>query len=319
MTPASRAPGSDDALPGPADEPPVVGTCYGFAIHSTLPFAFLRGGHGDPLVVRARHGDPEDAAGDLIVDWPAVDDRAHIRLYRDGPRFRVWIEGCGTFAVEPEAGRIGVPDDRDALRRERWLWGLPVALCLLHRGDVPLHAAAVEIDGHAVLLAAPGGWGKTTLAAACHQAGHRILSEDLTCVRVEPGPAVIPGPAMLRPRPDVVAGLRLGGRSAAPGARRAVALDGDRGSCAPVPLRGVVFPRPGADHARVEAVRRVDALRDLWGLTFCLPTQDDRARSFARIAALAAALPAWNLYRPLTLAALPDTIAALRRLAAGET
>ena len=56
-------------------------------------------------------------------------------------------------------------------------------LCFRARGDTALHAAAVEVDGQAVVLGAPGTFGKTTLAAAFHAAGHRLLSEDTTCIR----------------------------------------------------------------------------------------------------------------------------------------
>ena len=47
------------------------------------------------------------------------------------------------------------------------------------------------------------------MAAAFHRAGHRVLSEDTTCVRLGPEQAVVPGPAMLRVRHDVAAELEL--------------------------------------------------------------------------------------------------------------
>jgi hypothetical protein len=48
-----------------------------------------------------------------------------------------------------------------------------------------VHAAAVAIDGKAVLLAGPGGSGKSTTALACALSGMRYLGDDY-CV-VEPG------------------------------------------------------------------------------------------------------------------------------------
>src|SRR4029450_8669179 len=75
-------------------------------------------------------------------------------------------------------------------------------LSFLSRGDISLHAAAVEVGNGAVILGAPSRFGKTTLAYAFQQAGHRVLSEDLVCCRPSTCD-VIPGPALLRLRPDV--------------------------------------------------------------------------------------------------------------------
>ena len=71
------------------------------------------------------------------------------------------------------------------------------------RGDLAVHAAAVDVDGSALLLAAPGRYGKTTLAAAFAGQGYRLLAEDTTCYRPSSDPSVLPGLAMLRIRPDV--------------------------------------------------------------------------------------------------------------------
>ena len=51
------------------------------------------------------------------------------------------------------------------------------------------------------------------MAAAFHRAGHRVLSEDTTCVRLGPEPAVVPGPARppLPPTPPRGWGRRWGG------------------------------------------------------------------------------------------------------------
>jgi hypothetical protein len=51
-----------------------------------------------------------------------------------------------------------------------------------------VHAAAVAHRGHAVVLAAPSGTGKSTLAYACHAAGLDLLGDDH--VRVQLAPAL---------------------------------------------------------------------------------------------------------------------------------
>jgi len=285
------------------------GACYGFGVSSSVPLEYLRDGSGDPLEIAAQADEgprPEDV---LLVEWePAPERPLEARLYSDGESFRLWIGDGGWFSVNPAAGRIDVPAD-GGIRREERLWGIPALLCFLARGDLPLHAAAVEVDGGAVIVAAPRTYGKTTMAAAFHRAGHRVLSEDTTCVRLGSEPAVVPGPAMLRVRQDVATGLEL------PSVRR-VGESEDRvhyaleapGDCEPVPVRAVVFLDVAEDDPALEPVHRGDAIRDLWALSFRLPTEEDVARSFAGATDLAAAVPVLRLRRPLELAFIDDHV-----------
>ena len=62
----------------------------------------------------------------------------------------------------------------------------------------PVHAAAVAHGGRALLLAAPSGTGKSTLAYACHAHGLDLLSDDHVRVQLEPSPRVWGWPARVR-------------------------------------------------------------------------------------------------------------------------
>jgi hypothetical protein len=285
------------------------GTCFGFAVRSSLPFHYLRGGDGAPLDV---FEGSETAAleGRLLYDWRLGGETPfHARLHENGHGYRLWIEHAGWFQIDPEGRAITVPDG-EAIRREERIWGIPALLCFLARGDVPLHAAAVEVDGGAVLLAAPGTSGKTTLAAGFVRAGRRLLSEDLTCLRLAPVTAVVPGPAMLRLRRDVGESLEI------PAAERLglvddrvhFALDGqERGDCAPVPLRAIVFLNPSVNGATsngdfaLSRVAEAEAVRNLFVLTFRLPESPDRARAFSAMVDLARSVPVWSVSYPLRL------------------
>ncbi len=285
------------------------GACYGFAVRSKLPFAYLREGPGDPLEV-VTPGPEGPGPGDRpLLEWRATPELPlEAELHSDGRGFRLRIGGAGWFSVEPREGRIAAPAD-GGLRTEERLWGIPALLCFRERGDLPLHAAAVEADGGAVLIAAPRTFGKTTLAAAFHRAGHRVLSEDTSCVRPGTPTEVVPGPAMLRIRPGAAAPPEL------PRARR-LGADEDRvhfaleepGDCEPVPLRAVVFLDEGVETTALEPVDPPEAIRDLWALSFRLPTEEDVSRSFAGVADLGAAVPAFRLRRRLDLAELGDHV-----------
>ena len=290
----------------------VRGTCFGFSVCSSLPMLYLRDGTGERLDVEWSEEDDARPHGRLVCEWlPKRDPPFHARLYEQGPSYRFWVAGTGTFTVEPEARRISAPNGTSAVKRETRIWGIPALLCFLARGDLPLHAAAVDVDGGAVMLAAPGTFGKTTLAAGFARAGHRVLSEDITCVRVSDEPAVIPGPAAIRLRRDV--GTRLGldfgeARDGEDG-RIHVALDEDgRGDCAPVPLRAIVFLRIADDGVSLERAPAATAIRDLWSLSFALPRRAEQARRFAGVSGLATRVPSLDLSRPLRLDNLDELV-----------
>ena len=86
-------------------------------------------------------------------------------------------------------------------------------------------------------------------------------------------------------------------------------LDPDRrGNSTPVPLRAVVLLRSSDDGVSLERVEATAALRDLWPLSFRLPTAADRARCFEGITQLAGSVRIWNLVRPLRIDALGTVV-----------
>jgi hypothetical protein len=292
------------------------GGCFDFAVGSGIPFRYLRAGGTDPLEVVEQRSSPDAPTGDPLIEWrPRADHPFHARLHAGGEGYRFWVDGLGTYDVRPGGAlpRIVVPAGADPIGREERLWGIPAVLCFLARGDHSLHAGSVDLGGRAVAFGAPGRYGKTTLAAAFVAAGHRLLAEDSTCVRTTgAGASAVPGPAMLRVRRDTFEHLAVPGATviARDDDRVHLSLDLERrGTCDPVPLAGVVLLRAWEeDTCRLEPVSTDDAIPDLWALSFHPPTDDGRAACFDRIAALVAAVPVWNLYRPLRYDRLPQVI-----------
>jgi hypothetical protein len=275
-------------------------SCYGFSVRSGLTFQFTRPGGQDPLEITEASGDHPLPTGEPLLAWEQAPGRPFARFFSHDDDYSLWIDQVGWFFVHPAGRAIQVPKHADPLRREVRLWSLPAALCLVERGDVSLHGAAIDVGGTALVFAAPGKHGKTTLASAFLQAGHRLLSEDLTCCRPWETPSVLPGPAVMRVRRDSFAQLEFPGTNQVAEDPDRVYLSVDeslRGDARPVPIGGIIFLRRSDREMSMERVSFSDALRDLWALSFSLPTDESKRRCFGGITPLAESVPVWNLYR----------------------
>lgn len=295
------------------------GTCHGLAVRSDVPLVYARDlgrRAGVPVAICEEAVQHAPATPPLISWEPRPGNALRARVHRSDAGYQVWVDGVGAYGVDVEGGCLTVPADVQGVRREEHLWAMPAVLLFSAHGYLPLHAAAVEILGGALVLAAPGRFGKTTLAAAFAQAGFRLLAEDLVCIDVTGGPAVLPGPAMLRIRSDVAS--RIG---EVPDAREVfrtpdrvhLALEAAaRGSGDPVPLRAVVMlsynNELGHDRAVLEPMRAADALPNLWTVSFNLPTDEDRTRCFSAATRLAVSADLWNMTRRLRFASLPSMV-----------
>ena len=300
--------------PGDRAEPSV----FGFRIRSAVPLRFLRerGGVDSLEIVTHDQGDVR-ADGDLLGEWPlqGTSYPATAKLLRVPGGYEYWTSDAGLYRVDQERHRIEIPATGDELLREQRLYGMPLILSFAWRGDVSLHAAAVEVGSRAIILAAPSKYGKTTLAFAFQRRGHRVLSEDLICCRPDTAEA-IPGPAVLRLRPDVYDGALPEGLSVIAEQPDRIFVGFDtlrRGSGAPVPIKAIVFLRE-SDGFHTEPVPAVTALKDLWRLSFRTGTEEWRAASFKSLTTLAGSIRAWNVYRPLSHAALDPTVSLIEEI-----
>jgi HprK-related kinase A len=73
--------------------------------------------------------------------------------------------------------------------------------CVSHRAHryLIIHAAVLELHGRALILPAPPGSGKSTLCAALVTRGWRLLSDEMTLVRLDDGMLVpLPRPVSLK-------------------------------------------------------------------------------------------------------------------------
>ncbi len=290
------------------------GSCYGFDITSDVPLAFLRTstGAGTPMAVRP--GPAPDAIGTSLQRWdPGKEATLPTELFELGPgHYLVRIGTDESYEVRTQPPEITVhPAPIHQISRESMILGTPAAVSMAHQGRLPFHAGSVDVNGQGLILAATGTFGKTTLAGAFHAAGYRLLADDMSCAVTDPEPALLPGPAVIRARPDVASGFSFERTTAArtrPGRTYFVLDPETRGNGDPVPLRAIVFLRISDGPIVLEPAPVPDAVRDLYGLSFRLPTDQGQAAAFGLAAELAGRIPCWNLERPLTLDSLPGVI-----------
>ena len=293
------------------------GSAYGFRLHSAYPLRFLRQGGGVELLhVAPAAAQPQAPQGAPVFAWTyqVRGQDAQARLYGSDDRFELHTSGGAAWQIDPGSRTVRIANPEDERFWEPGLWGIPALLCFMQRGDLPLHAAAIEVNGEAVLLGAPGRSGKTTLALAFHRHGYRLLTEDLACCRLTPGPVLLPGPAFLRVRPDMYDG-------AAPAGTHVVATRTDRiylgvneacrGTGEPVPISTIVFLRECDSGVRLERMTAQRALSGLWPLSFRLPTRAAQARCLRQLSALVGTVPVWSLHRPLQRGSLDATVAGI--------
>ena len=296
----------------------VRGACHGFDVRSDLPICLTRDADPErpmpPLYVRQAPAVLAEPTGPPVLEWvPGPGRPLAGRLHTLPDGYGMWIDGLGSYQVDPSLPMITAPADLPPARWEFRLWGVPAALCFIARGDLSLHAAAIDTGGAALLLVGPGRFGKTTLAAAFLQAGYRTLAEDLCRCTLDPVPAVYPGPPILRIRRDSYARLKE-----FPGThvvmeeddRIHLAIDSSsmRGGGEPVPLGAIVTLQTWSGPATFERLDPTVAIPLLWATSLNLPEHADRARCFLGVSGLAGSVPVWRLSRRLEYSGLPHLV-----------
>jgi hypothetical protein len=117
---------------------------------------------------------PEKLEGEIVVK------RAFSCLTKDEYLLAVknvckYYVGYGNKIVAEPAPGI------DDLSIRLFLLGTVMAAVLYQRGDIPLHASAIEKDGRLILFAGNSGAGKSTLLACLATRGYNVFTDDV-CV-----------------------------------------------------------------------------------------------------------------------------------------
>ena len=140
-----------------------------------------------------------EGIGLLYADHPLAEETDfadfHIRLVAPA-NFRRWFKPQVLFLVDGVPTFKPLPLDQAFPMLE---WGLNWCVSSHAHDNLIIHAAVVERGGHAVILPAPPGSGKSTLCAALVNRGWRLLSDELTLIRVRDGRLIpLPRPVSLK-------------------------------------------------------------------------------------------------------------------------
>ncbi|MEM9219182.1 MAG: hypothetical protein AAGD25_33215 [Cyanobacteria bacterium P01_F01_bin.150] len=150
---------------------------------------------------------PADGVADLTiqVDYDG-DEVYHIR--QQPSFFEGKLPGIGTFYIRQGKVIIVEPhtSNLDALRPT--ILGGALAVALRQRGLLVLHASCVNVGNQAIAFMGDSGWGKSTLAAAFHNQGYPILTDDVMAIQAEwAAPLVLPGFPQIKLWPDAADSL----------------------------------------------------------------------------------------------------------------
>lgn len=128
----------------------------------------------------------------LYADYPLGDEEfADFHVELAPPRnLRRWLRPQVDFRFDGTTPFKPLPADQAFPMFE---WGLNWCVSSQIHDALLIHAAVIEKDGHAAVMPAPPGSGKSTLCAALIQRGWRLLSDELTLVRRSDG-ALLPLP-----------------------------------------------------------------------------------------------------------------------------
>jgi len=167
-------------------------SAYGCVLKSALPLPELLVGQGK---------------ADIFIE---IDHRECIASHEPSPilcasaslnRVHLTWGAVGDLLIEEGHQIIVLPHpdaDEDALRL--FVLGAGMGVLFHQRGLLVFHASGVVIHDRIVGFIGAKGWGKSTTAAALHQRGHALISDELLVVRFDDRdqPLVMPGSPQMR-------------------------------------------------------------------------------------------------------------------------
>jgi hypothetical protein len=149
--------------------------------------------HAYGLGITSAFALPELVSGSGTVD---VEIRSVAALPRDGPPlcdgaeavapgvWRLTYDDLGVVTIhDGSLIEVALAPDVEGRTLRAALLGPALAVLLEQRGFLVLHASVVQVGARAIAFLGDSGWGKSTIAAALHARGHRLVSDDHAVLR----------------------------------------------------------------------------------------------------------------------------------------
>ena len=142
-----------------------------------------------PFNCRLQSGIPEIAEelARLYAHHPLIGPDEFVDFHvgvRPGRGLRRWLRPQAVFSVDAVEPFTPLPRNQALAMLE---WGLNWCITAYSQHILVIHAACVARGDRAAILPAPPGSGKSTLCAALVNRGWRLLSDELTLIRLDTG------------------------------------------------------------------------------------------------------------------------------------
>ncbi len=187
---------------------------YGTAIESDLPLPALPPlAEGWPkVVVRHLRNAWPAAPRELVHELADADDAVVYRVERQGARYLWSYPAIGRFAVARDGRLIEwVVESAPRSDAAAAVSGPVLGFALQLQGMTSLHGSATAVDGEAVALLGPSGYGKSTVAAALLAHGAELLTDDVLAIDfLEGRPQALPSYPSMKLWPDALGRLLSG-------------------------------------------------------------------------------------------------------------
>ncbi|MFN0098810.1 MAG: hypothetical protein ACKVS7_09065 [Gemmatimonadaceae bacterium] len=273
--------------------------------------------------VRAFSSELNDAGEPVVVVWSLPSVNALVLEYAEGMRFHLTSDGSRVWADWKSPLTLA-----DTMT---FVVGPVLGYALRRRGVLALHASSVRIGEHAVAFVGPGGAGKSTLATACAQAGHPLVTDDILVLHERDAWWwTVPAPDQVRLWEDSER-ILFGAGSALPAltpnwAKRGLKMEAAGFDVVKeaVPLGLVLLLAARAEDPsapRIEAVRGGDALLELVTNSYANYLLDaaERAAELRAVGRLASSVPVRRLVPHADAARLAETVTMIARYAKDPT
>lgn len=213
-------------------------------------------GPADLVIRQGERGRVARVADDVVDLRFSSHDRVWYEGFRDVDGWCIRAPDLFAFTITGLSAIAQMSPDAENGLLPTLVAGMGISFFLTLHGHLCLHASAVEADGSALALCAPGGYGKSTLAALAAAGGCPLVADDVLRVDVDSSPlAVHRGSSEIRLREGADALSEYWPE------RRRVTSDG-RTSVAPprtnremLPLSALVFPLLERERDEIEVER----------------------------------------------------------------